>query len=190
MASTRWSTRAASSVTAALAACTASAPAATSTLENQAPASAGAAPCTERAPECFPFELTLVDVFGRSYGAAELTDRLIVVTFWATWANPSTAEIPVFNQVSADFGAEGVVILGIAIDELGARELQRFVADRRIAYPVVKLDPAIVDAFGMPESVPRTLIYDRRGRLQDERSGRVSLDELAAILQRLHDASR
>ena len=45
---------------------------------------------------------------------------MVVLNYWATWCVPCRSEIPEFNKIHDDLGAQGVEVVGISMDEDGA----------------------------------------------------------------------
>lgn len=158
-------------------------PRAPPTVENRV--EPGEAPCTDAPPACFPQDLVLSTTTGQTYQAGDLAGHVVVLTFWASWAKPAATDIPTFNGAFAMYAAKGVVILGVLVDDLADPELRTFIADHEIGYPIVRIDQALADAFGIPANIPKTLVYDRDGRLQAEEVGTFDRATLAELLERL-----
>ena len=142
--------------------------------------------CDEPAPVCLPRGLTLVSTTGQTLGPGELAGKVILVTFWTTWSAPSLADIVTFNEALRVHGANGVVIVGVLLEEdLAQAELQRFAAAHEIGYPIVRFDPSLVDVFGVPIMIPTTVVYDRGGRKTFEETRSLEPGELREVLDRL-----
>ena len=43
--------------------------------------------------------------------------QVVLVDFWASWCAPCKASFPVFAQLHRDFGAQGLVIVAVSVDE-------------------------------------------------------------------------
>src|SRR3989442_12967430 len=54
---------------------------------------------------------------------AEHRERLVVVNFWATWGEPSTAEMPTLEALWRQYRARGLALLGASVDRGGPRAL-------------------------------------------------------------------
>jgi thiol:disulfide interchange protein DsbD len=92
-----------------------------------------------------------------------LSGHVVVVNFWATWCVPCVAEIPGFNRVYHEFGLQGVVVLGVAMDDEGKQVVEPFLKKHPIDYPVALGSDALADKFGL-EGYPVTLVFDRSGK--------------------------
>jgi thiol-disulfide isomerase/thioredoxin len=92
-----------------------------------------------------------------------LAGHVVVVNFWATWCVPCVAEIPGFNRVYHEFSPQGVIVLGIAMDDEGKEAVEPFLKKHPIDYPVALGSDALADKFGLP-GYPVTLVFDRSGK--------------------------
>ncbi len=140
--------------------------------------------CDKADAECLP-KLTFMDVTGEAYTPESLAGKVVVVNFWATWCGPCRSEIPDLTRVSHAHTTD-LVLLGIQTDWAGKPHLDAFAADSGLDYPVVPADQEILSAFGYPNALPTTFIYDRAGNLRFSHRGPLSSaaleDALAPLL--------
>src|SRR5205085_6791889 len=68
-----------------------------------------------------------------------LRGRLVVVNFWATWCPPCVAEMPSLERMHRALGAEGLVVLGVSVDE-DEGAVREFVARHGVSFPILR-DP-------------------------------------------------
>jgi len=150
------------------------------TLEARAPplpAGVIAARRGERVPA-----LTLSDLDGT---AVQLPDawagRPTLVNLWATWCAPCLKEMPDLQAFSAQQGAAGVRVVGIALDDPDA--VRNFLAAHGITYPILTDAPGPADAgvrLGNRAGVlPYSVLIDANGRLLKTRIG--PFDDASAI---------
>lgn len=115
-----------------------------------------------RADEPFKFD-GVVDLKGRAWSAADIRGKTVLVSFWATWCAPCLKELPFLQRVQEDVRSTStLLVLSISLDE-DVETLRRFVAERRIALPVI----LGFDAYRaeLERGLPLTLIVDSRGRV-------------------------
>jgi len=126
-------------------------------------------------------DFTLTDLQGNRWHLKDLQGKVVVVNFWATWCPPCRKEMPDLQTLYDRFKAEGLVILAISDEDLG--KVKPFVTARNVGYPIL-LDPGrkVNELFHI-ESIPKTLVYDRTGKLVaqsiDMRTQRQFLEMLA-----------
>jgi len=108
-------------------------------------------------------DFTLPDLRGKVWTLRDLRGKVVLVNFWATWCPPCRKEMPDLNALYKQFGKRGLVILAISDEEAG--KVKPFIAERKIAYPIL-LDPGrkVQGALAV-EGIPKSFLYDREGRL-------------------------
>ena len=68
-------------------------------------------------------------------------------------------------------GKDGLVIVGISLDQGGPGVVKPFAAKTGINYQLVMGDEAVVAAFGGVEGIPTTFLIDRAGMIRDRKVG-------------------
>jgi len=108
-------------------------------------------------------DFTLTDLQGKSWTLKALVGKVVLVNFWATWCPPCRKELPDLQALYNRFKDRGVVVLGISDED--AAKVQPFVAQHNVTYPVL-LDPGRkVNKLFAIQGIPRSLFYDRNGKL-------------------------
>ncbi len=117
----------------------------------------------------------------------KLTDwqgRLLVVNFWATWCPPCREEMPAFSRTQDKLGANGVQIIGIAIDE--AANVVEFSKLTPVSYPLLIAPaemPSMMALLGnQHQGLPFTIIIGRDGKLILSHLGPLTGEELTKKL--------
>jgi thiol:disulfide interchange protein len=134
------------------------------------------------APSAFP---QFAKLEGGPADTASLAGKIVVVNFWATWCVPCIQEIPSFNKLHNDFGAKGVSVVGISMDEEGLTRVQPFLKKHPMDYPVGLGNADLTKQYNLDE-LPVTLVFDRAGKQVKRFEGFTSeADLLAAVKQAL-----
>lgn len=140
---------------------------------------------------CLP-EVTFVDTNGTAYTHESLRGKVVIVNFWATWCSPCIKEIPDLSRVSMEYKDRDVVVFGVLVEDgLSAASLLNFQSDHDMQYPVIRSTPEIMNHFRWPSSLPTTFVFDKAGRLVDNKPhlGALSADDLKRLLAPLIGAS-
>lgn len=116
-------------------------------------------------------------------------DKVLLVDFWATWCAPCVKAMPDLQKLHAKYAAGGrFSVVGISIDEEGAKKVQPFLAKSktRFTYPML-LDTgekAVWQEWGI-KAVPSVLLV-RNGQIIRHWSGKVDMKQVeAAVIESL-----
>jgi thiol-disulfide isomerase/thioredoxin len=105
---------------------------------------------------------TLTDLTGKPLTADQLSGRVVLVEFWATWCPPCRSTLQWLGELKQKYG-DNIAILALAVES----------PDDQIRSTVSSLSPnlnwAITDAktaqsFGDITSVPTMFLFDRSGK--------------------------
>jgi len=141
------------------------------------------------APRPIPTQLpniSLADPGGVKHALSEWKGRPLLINFWATWCAPCRREIPLLKTLRHERAADGVEIVGIAVDFRDA--VQHYAREMSIDYPVLVGEQDGLDAiaaFGMDTVFPFTVFADRQGRIVTLKVGELHADEAHFILDRV-----
>ncbi|MDQ5978475.1 MAG: hypothetical protein QG602_1449 [Verrucomicrobiota bacterium] len=128
--------------------------------------------------------VTFKDLAGKEVSLASLKGKVVVVDFWATWCGPCRVEIPGYIEMQKKYGKDGVVIVGVSLDQKGPKHVQKFVEQNAMNYTIVMGDSDTVSAFGGFDSIPTTFLISRDGKILHEKSGAMAHEEYEAILKK------
>ncbi|MBJ7575110.1 TlpA disulfide reductase family protein [Luteimonas sp. MC1828] len=107
--------------------------------------------------------------------------RPLLVNLWASWCGPCIEEMPELERFAVEQGANGVQVLGIALDDQAA--VEDFLARIPVSYPIAIDTPGPRDSgvqLGNPRGVlPYTVLIGADGRLLKQRIGPFSHGEIS-----------
>ena len=111
-------------------------------------------------------DFTLTDVEGRRVRLAEYRGRVVLVNFWATWCAPCKTEIPWLNELHERYRDQGLVVLGVSVDDAVAK-IRPFAQGMKTSYPVLvgAGEDAFRESFGPLLGYPTTLLISRAGEV-------------------------
>ncbi len=131
-------------------------------------------------------DFSLPNIEGGLWHVEQWRNKILVINFWASWCPPCRKEMPMFVQLQEKFAAQGVLFVGIAIDdEQAARD---FIDTYGIEFPVLlgedramELSRQLGNRF---QALPYTVVADR-GVIQLRQAGEVLESELLPLLENL-----
>lgn len=128
-----------------------------------------------------------LDLQGKARSLAEWPGQLLLVNFWATWCTPCLEEIPMLLELRRAHKANGLEIVGIAIDQ--AAKVGEMAKKLSIEYPVFLADvrglQLLRELGNASGGLPFTVLLDRRMQLAARKLGALKRPEAEAMLARL-----
>ncbi|WMJ08638.1 TlpA disulfide reductase family protein [Nitrosomonas sp. sh817] len=132
-------------------------------------------------------EASLPDLQGDDQAVSQWLGKVMVVNFWATWCTPCREEIPEFIEAQNKYGDQGLIFVGIAIDQ--PDKVKMFSQEFGINYPVLigSFNTwSLLEAAGNRMSaLPYTVVLNRSGEIVDTYLGRVNLKKLEKLVEPL-----
>ena len=122
---------------------------------------------------------------GRVVTSDSLRGHVVLVNVWATWCAPCRVEMPALQQIADAYASDSVIVLGLSVDRGPAREVDEFLRERDITYPVAIVDDATINALGGVRGYPTSLLLDRTGAIRHTVLGPIGPITLRPALRRL-----
>src|SRR5215471_4494236 len=113
----------------------------------------------------------LTDLNSRSVSFSDFRGRVVILDFWATWCVPCRVEIPHFVELQKQYGAKGLAVIGVSLDEQGPDAVKRFVKQFEVNYSIVIGNEKIAEKYGGIVALPTTFVIDRKGRIASQHIG-------------------
>ena len=120
-------------------------------------------------PDSVP-QFSLPQLDGRTLGAGELKDNIVVLDFWATWCENCVIEIPEFNKLEKEYSSRGVKVIGLAVQSGWASDIQKFAEQYNMRYTVLVGNDDTVSDFGVI-SFPNSYVIGPGWKLYKKYSG-------------------
>jgi len=137
-------------------------------------------------------EVTLKDLEGKDLSLSQYKGKVVLVNFWATWCEPCQVEIPWLIEIPQKYAAKGFTVLGIAMDEEGAKVVTPWVSKERfdvngaksqMNYPIVIGNDAAADKFGGLLGYPTSVLITRDGKIVKRITGIISSEEISKSIE-------
>lgn len=139
---------------------------------------ADGAAAAERVTAEFP-TLKVKTVDGADYDLAAHRGKWVVVNFWATWCAPCRKEMPELSALHAM--RSEIEVVGLAYEEIEPADMQAFLKERPVTYPIAIVDPYDPPAdFATPRGLPLTHLVDPQGKVVHSFVGPVTAADIEA----------
>ena len=111
------------------------------------------------------FSLETLD--GKNLRLSDLRGKAVLLNFWATWCGPCKIETPWLVQLQKEYGSQGLQVIGVAMDDSGKDDIEKFAKDMGVNYPVLLGKEAVGDAYGGVPALPESFFIGRDGKIVD-----------------------
>jgi thiol-disulfide isomerase/thioredoxin len=103
----------------------------------------------------------------RSHDLSELSGKVVLLNFWATWCAPCLAELPDLDRLQAQFPRNQFSIVALCEDAKTIGAVENFYARRSVEALGRFIDPSeqALRAYAVP-ALPTSFILDRAGKVR------------------------
>lgn len=144
---------------------------------NAGATASGGVPVGGPAPD---FELKTVS--GEAYRLSDLKGKAVVLNFFATWCRYCEAEMPVLEEAWRAYADQGLVVLGIDLDESDLA-VTAFQEELGLTFPILVDRGSNVARLYQIVPLPTTYFIDRSGVVRGKWTGAVTPEQLRAAIE-------
>jgi thiol-disulfide isomerase/thioredoxin len=108
---------------------------------------------------------------GKKISSSDFKDKVLLVSFFATWCPPCREEIPEFIELQKKLGSKGFSVIGISVDETGPDAVKSLIEQEKINYPVAMAEESVMTGFGGLSGIPTSFLINRKGNVVKQYPG-------------------
>ena len=127
------------------------------------------------------FELATLD--GQKVKLSDYRGKAVLLNFWATWCAPCKVEMPWFVDLQKQYGKDGLVILGVAMDDSEPPKIAQFASEMGVNYPVLLGTDKVSEEYGNVEYLPTSFYINRQGKIVGKGTGLLGRGEIEENVQ-------
>ena len=158
--------------------------------KREAPATADATPAPAKPATTAPAPgpkavdhpaLKVATLDGATFDLAEQRGKWVIVNYWATWCSPCLKEMPELSALDAM--REHIVTVGLAYEEISPEDMQAFLKEHPVVYPIAVIDVYSPPAdFETPRGLPMTYLIAPDGKVARQFLGPVTAREIETAI--------
>ena len=126
-------------------------------------------------------DFTLTDLEGNQVRLSDLRGKVVFINFWASWCPPCRAEMPDIETVHQKHKDEGVVVLGVDIQE-PEEVVRRFVEEGGYSWTFLLDTTGVVTATYKVSAIPTSFFINRDGMIMSKGVGAMRRPAMEARL--------
>jgi peroxiredoxin len=116
-------------------------------------------------------DFSLLTLDGQKVKLSDYRGKAVLLNFWATWCPPCKVEMPWFVDLQKQYGRDGLVILGVAMDDAEPATIAKFAQELGVNYTVLLGNDKVSDDYGDVQYLPTTFFIGRNGAIVDKLTG-------------------
>jgi peroxiredoxin len=102
------------------------------------------------------------------------TNGPTVVNVWATWCTSCREEMAALDSLKAEFGARGVRVIGVSVDQGRVEKVQQYVETNRLGFAIAHDPAGDIQRLYQVVGVPATFVVGKDGHLLWKHTGNIT----------------
>jgi thiol-disulfide isomerase/thioredoxin len=127
---------------------------------------------------------SLKTLSGTPASLASMKGKVVLVDFWATWCKPCVETMPELQKLHDKYSSKGFSVVGVSIDEKGARDVEPFLAKRKFTYPMLLDQAGNWQKWGV-RAIPALFLLDKNGQIVRQWTGKADKKEVERAVAEL-----
>jgi thiol-disulfide isomerase/thioredoxin len=124
----------------------------------------------------------LKDMSGNKHQLSNYKGKWVLVNYWATWCPPCLEEVPDLVNLYDQHKQKDLMVLGVVFDYKDVKEVNEYVDDMLMSYPIVLGDDSVTAQIGSAEVMPTTYIYNPQGALVKIKRGLITREYVERLM--------
>jgi thiol-disulfide isomerase/thioredoxin len=129
-------------------------------------------------------DFALASLDGKKVKLSDFRGKAVLLNFWATWCSPCKIEMPWFEQLQKQYGPDGLVVLGVAMDDSEPATIAKFANDLGVNYQVLLGTDKVSDDYGDVQYLPTTFYIGRDGTIVDKMTGLLDRKDIESAVKK------
>jgi thiol-disulfide isomerase/thioredoxin len=113
-------------------------------------------------------DFSLESLDGKTMKLSDFRGKAVLLNFWATWCGPCKIEMPWFVEFQSQYAAQGLQIVGVAMDDASKEDIAKFAKDMNVNYPILIGKESVGDEYGGVPALPESFVIGRDGKIVDK----------------------
>ena len=132
-------------------------------------------------------DLQLPDLTGEVRNLYDHHDKVVLLTFFATWCPQCNAELPQLVHIQEQYQRRGFTVVAVSIDQDAKEEVQQWVTEKQLNYPVLHDQTFTVRNSHDISLVPTIYVLDKNMKLAAKVIGEINWqsEEATQLIDRL-----
>src|SRR5579872_4792162 len=128
-------------------------------------------------------DFSLVTLDGKPAKLSDYRGKAVLLNFWATWCEPCKLEMPWIVDLNKKYGPQGLVTLGVAMDDTSDADIAKFAKDMGVNYPILLGKESVGDLYGGTQFLPTTFYIGRDGKIVTSNFGIKGADDIESNIK-------
>ena len=150
-------------------------------------------------PEKGPYPPNYLESQTESLKLSDYQGKIVILGSWATWCPPCRKGIPDLIELKNEFKDKDVEVIGVSLDGIRrggqtAANVEPFIEEYGINYPIIRGDEQIVYSFGGIRSIPTSYVIDKEGNVISRYEGLIPksqyVKDIESILNGKHEVKK